>query len=169
MPLPQSRPRKARRSHPSAKQSRAGGGGHLLAAFSVRRAWAAFVVGVRVHAPREDGKVMLETAAVGRDPRESPRVCNPGASILSRRGSRAHELLCTFEYGFIYKLFSAYRTFRSLPSRSPYASLIPYPFSVFAPALCGRFQIIFDHFLPRWRPAPPLWPLLFSYFRLRFP
>ena len=69
---PPSRPRKARRSHPSAKQR--GEGGDLLAAFSARRVrrFRHTREGMRECAAR-DGKVMLHAA--GRDSRISAHVC----------------------------------------------------------------------------------------------
>ena len=102
-----------------------------MAAFSARRAWAAFVVGVRAYAPREDGNVMLGTAAVGRDPRISAHVYR---CIYPQHYSRlqAYELLCTL-YGFTFE----YLQTRLSISNSSLASFslpprLPYP-------LCARF------------------------------
>ena len=108
-------------------------------------------MGVRAYAPREDGNVMLETAAVGRDPRESPRVCTPVhlSSAGEAPGRMSYCVLLN-----IYKLVSAYRTFRSLASRSPYASLYPLPLFRFRP-LCNLAAFkLFDHFASAPRTAP---------------
>ena len=118
-------------------------------------------MGVRAYAPREDGNVMLGTAAVGRDPRISARVYR--CIYPQQAPGTAHELLCVLLN--IYKLVSAYRS-SSLAgvSRSSHASLIP--FSVVARFVAAfKFEIS-----PRGPRAPATSNSVITFiFRIRFP